>query len=96
MINTSQRVAKARGCCEAAQSPARSFAGAHNITDNATADTNSLILRACRNFVAEKEGFETSWVNYFPVYIRDYGSSASQSANLLSSDDAGAIPEYVR
>lgn len=46
--------------------------------------------------MAEKEGFQNTWINYFPVYIRDYGSSASQTASLLSSDDAGTIPDYVR
>lgn len=49
-----------------------------------------------RNFVARKEGFTNTWMNYFPVYVRDYGSKDSQSANELSSDEAGGIPTAVQ
>ena len=46
--------------------------------------------------MARKEGFTNTWMNYFPVYVRDYGSTASQSANELSSDECGAIPQSVK
>ena len=46
--------------------------------------------------MARKEGFENTWVNYFAVYVRDYGSKDSQTANELSSDEAGAIGNHVK
>ena len=49
-----------------------------------------------RNFVARKEGFTNTWMNYFPVYVRDYGGAESQKANELSSDEAGGIPTAVQ
>ena len=49
-----------------------------------------------RNFVARKEGFTNTWLNYFPVYVRDYGSKDSQTNNELSSDETGAIPDTVK
>jgi len=50
----------------------------------------------CRNFVARKEGFTNTWINYFAVFVRDYGSPASQTANELSGDEAGSIPTQTK
>lgn len=51
---------------------------------------------ARRNFVARKEGYTNTWLNYFPVYVRDWGSAASQSANELANNEAGAIPDQLK
>jgi hypothetical protein len=46
--------------------------------------------------VARKEGCNNTWINYFPVYIRDYGSADSVQANELTSDDCWNVPDDVK
>ncbi len=47
----------------------------------------------CSNFVARKEGFNNTWINYFVPFTRDYGGPSSPSE--LSSDQAGSIPDTL-
>ena len=46
--------------------------------------------------MARKEGYTNTWLNYFPVYVRDWGSAASQAADELADTEAGAIPNQVK
>lgn len=46
--------------------------------------------------MARKEGFNNTWINYFAVFVRDYGGKDSQTANELNSDEAGGIPDQTK
>lgn len=45
--------------------------------------------------MARKQGCSNTWINHVYVYIRDYGSTASQDANEMTAAECSTIPDQV-
>jgi hypothetical protein len=49
-----------------------------------------------RNFTARREGFGSTWLNRFGVYLHLYGSADSNSNGVLTPDEVAAIPDPAK